>query len=91
MKTFNVILIAAALASVSTAAFAQPSDQVSRQIDLAIVNGIVKASNDSLPGSVQGVVEGRQAAQTSAFSDTDRLLVQQQDVRDRNKPTNGNY
>ena len=85
MKTFNVILIAAALATASTAAFAQPSDQVSRQIDLAIINGNVKASNDTLPGSVQGVVEGRQAAQIyAAPSSTDQFLVDQAVQRDAN-------
>ncbi|MDR3373354.1 MAG: hypothetical protein P4L98_06450 [Ancalomicrobiaceae bacterium] len=87
MKTTTLAVLIAAM--LSTSAFAQPSDQVSREIDLAIVNGNVKASNDNLP---QGVVEGRQAATTNTtFSEIDRLLVQQQDVRDRNKPTNGNY
>ena len=85
MKTFNVILIAAALATASTAAFAQPSDQTSRLIDLAIVNGNVQASNDSLPGSAQGVVEGRQAAQANAVpSATDQFLVSLAAQRDAN-------
>ncbi|MDR3376850.1 MAG: hypothetical protein P4L98_24280 [Ancalomicrobiaceae bacterium] len=89
MKTFNVILIAAALASVSTAAFAQPSDSAEQQIAHQLVLGNVKASNDS--GAAAAVVEGRQAAANVSFSATDRVYVDLQNVRDRNKPTNNNY
>ena len=90
MKLISTLLVAASLSALSTAAFAQPSDGVSAQIDRQIVLGNVKASNDNLQ---QGVVEGRQAAASygTSFSATDRLLVQQQDTLDRNKPTNNNY
>ena len=90
MKNLNVLLVAASLSVLSTAAFAQPSDGVSAQIDRQIVLGNVQASNDSLQ---LGVVEGRQAAgiNGTSFSATDRLLVQQQNAVDRNKPTNSNY
>ena len=88
MKTVTVVLAVVALAAASTAAFAQPSDQTERNIATQIVLGNVKASN---AGLTQSVVEGRQAASTgpvAMFSPTDKLLVQMQDVRDRNKPTN---
>ncbi|MDR3376852.1 MAG: hypothetical protein P4L98_24290 [Ancalomicrobiaceae bacterium] len=89
MKTLNILLVAASLSVLSTAAFAQPSDSVDIDVARQVALGNVKASNDGL--AAQGVVEGRQAARSSTFSATDRLLVQQQDVRDRNKPTNSNY
>ena len=89
MKTLNILLVAAALASVSTAAFAQPSDSIDANVARQIALGNVKASNDSI--TAQGVVEGRQAASSTSFSATDRLYVELQDVRDRNKPNNSNY
>ncbi|MDR3495376.1 MAG: hypothetical protein P4L82_12320 [Ancalomicrobiaceae bacterium] len=91
MKTLNILLVAASLSALSTAAFAQPSDSVSANIDRQIVLGNVTASNDN--PSLNGVVEGRQAAVVTrpVFSATDRLLVHQQDVVDRNKPTNSTY
>ena len=55
MKFISTLLVAASLSALSTAAFAQPSDGVSAQIDRQIVLGNVKASNDNLQ---QGVVEG---------------------------------
>ena len=90
MKFISTLLVAASLSALSTAAFAQPSDGVSAQIDRQIVLGNVKASNDNLQ---QGVVEGRQSAYLTGttFSATDRTLVRQQDMADRNKPTNNNY
>ncbi|MDR3495377.1 MAG: hypothetical protein P4L82_12325 [Ancalomicrobiaceae bacterium] len=85
MKTFNVILIAASLATLSTAAFAQPSDSVERDIARQIVLGNAQASNLTTGATV---VEGRQAATNASFSATDRLYVELQNVRDKNKPTN---
>lgn len=82
MKSFNVIFAAAALSVASTAAFAQPSDSVEQQIARQIVLGNVKASNDV---AGPALVEGRQAANVS-FSATDRIYVDMQTVRDRNKP-----
>ena len=86
MKTVTVVLAVVALAAASTAAIAQPSDQTERNIATQIVLGNVKASNDSLPGSVRGVVEGRQAASVTVFSDIDRQFVELQTARDKNKP-----
>ncbi|MDR3495375.1 MAG: hypothetical protein P4L82_12315 [Ancalomicrobiaceae bacterium] len=94
MKSISILLVAASLSALSTAAFAQPSDSISADIDRQIVLGNVAASNDNLPANdvVGGVVEGRQAAVVTrpAFSAADRQFVRQQDAVDRNKPTH-NY
>ena len=74
MKTLNILLVTAALASVSTVAFAQPSDSTEQQLAHQLAIGNVKASNDSV--GAQNVVEGRQAAQANAApSATDQFLV----------------
>ncbi|MDR3376851.1 MAG: hypothetical protein P4L98_24285 [Ancalomicrobiaceae bacterium] len=88
MKTLNILLVAASLSVLSTAAFAQPSDSVDIGVAGQIALGNVKASNDS---TAAAVVEGRQAAANVSFSATDRVYVDLQNVRDRNKPTNNNY
>ncbi|MDR3494050.1 MAG: hypothetical protein P4L82_05565 [Ancalomicrobiaceae bacterium] len=67
MKTLSILLVAASLSTLATAAFAQPSDSVEANIDRQIVLGNVKASNDSVTQS-QGIVEGRQAAHVTDSS-----------------------
>lgn len=95
MKTLNILLAAASLSVLSTAAFAQPSDAVDIEVARQVALGNVKASNDTVtsPAGIGngGVVEGRQAAPVTTYSYRDRLLVQQQDQVDRNKPTHSNY
>lgn len=83
MKTSTVVLAVAALATLSTAAFAEPSTGTDISVARQVVLGNVKASND---GAGQSVVEGRQAARSTTFADADRLLVEMQFVRDKNMP-----
>ncbi|MDR3376853.1 MAG: hypothetical protein P4L98_24295 [Ancalomicrobiaceae bacterium] len=73
MKSISVVLLAASLSVLSTAAFAQPSDSIDINVARQVALGNAQASNDS----AQGVVEGRQAAHAnSTLSASDQLLLE---------------
>lgn len=85
MKSFHVIVLAAALSAASTAAFAEVADGIGRQVDQQIVLGNYKASSSNPSGSAQQITEGRQASHLNAApSATDQFLVDQAVERDAN-------